>query len=52
MAQLGYTIDDEVFQNVFKDFTALADKKKEVYDSDIAALMTTELPTRRITGNL
>ena len=39
VAQLGYTIDDDVFQNVFKDFTALADKKKEVYDSDIAALI-------------
>ena len=37
--QLGYTIDDDVFQAVFKDFTALADKKKEVYDSDIAALI-------------
>ncbi len=37
--QLGYSIDDEVFQTVFEDFIALADKKKEIYDSDIAALI-------------
>ena len=36
---LGYTIDDVIFQNVFDDFITLADKKKEVYDSDIAALI-------------
>ncbi|MGE0376875.1 MAG: 2-isopropylmalate synthase [Planctomycetaceae bacterium] len=36
---LGYTLDDETFQKVFDDFIALADKKKDVYDSDIAALV-------------
>ncbi|MEC7555810.1 MAG: 2-isopropylmalate synthase [Planctomycetota bacterium] len=39
VVQLGYTLEDEVFQNVFEDFIALADKKKEIYDSDIAALI-------------
>ncbi|MEX0716558.1 MAG: alpha-isopropylmalate synthase regulatory domain-containing protein, partial [Planctomycetaceae bacterium] len=29
----------ETFQRVFDDFIALADKKKEVYDSDIQALV-------------
>lgn len=36
---LGYTLDDVTFQNVFDDFITLADKKKEIYDSDIAALI-------------
>ena len=39
VVQLGYTIDDTVFQTVFEDFITLADKKKEIYDSDIAALI-------------
>lgn len=39
VAQLGYTLDDETFQQVFDDFIALADKKKDVFDSDIAALV-------------
>ncbi len=37
--QLGYELDDEMFQQVFEDFIALADKKKDVYDSDIIALI-------------
>ncbi|MFP6769068.1 MAG: alpha-isopropylmalate synthase regulatory domain-containing protein, partial [Planctomycetaceae bacterium] len=37
--ELGYTLDDGVFQSVFDDFISLADKKKEIYDSDIAALI-------------
>ncbi len=36
---LGYDLDDELFQKVFDDFIRLADKKKEIYDSDIAALI-------------
>jgi 2-isopropylmalate synthase len=39
VVQLGYTLDDTVFQTVFDDFITLADKKKEIYDSDIAALV-------------
>jgi 2-isopropylmalate synthase len=37
--QLNLTIDEETFARVFDDFIALADKKKEVYDSDIIALV-------------
>ncbi len=37
--QLGLSVDDETFARVFDDFIALADKKKEVYDSDIVALV-------------
>jgi len=36
---LGFSLDDVELQNVFEDFIALADKKKEVYDSDIVALI-------------
>jgi 2-isopropylmalate synthase len=36
---LGYRLEDEVFQQVFEDFIALADRKKEIVDSDIVALI-------------
>lgn len=39
VTELGFTIDDAVFQKVFEDFIALADKKKDVYDADIVALI-------------
>ncbi len=39
VVSLGHTLDDATFQRVFEDFIALADKKKEVYDSDIVALI-------------
>ncbi len=46
---LGYELDDETFQKVFDDFIDLADKKKEIYDQDIVALIenrTDETPDR------
>ncbi len=36
---LGYSLDEKTFQKVFDDFIELADKKKEIYDSDIVALI-------------
>jgi 2-isopropylmalate synthase len=36
---LGYHITPEQLQEVFEEFKKLADKKKEVYDADIAALI-------------
>jgi 2-isopropylmalate synthase len=36
---LGYPLSDEILQQVFDDFIDLADKKKEIYDSDIIALI-------------
>ena len=39
VTQLGHTLDDATFSRVFEDFIALADKKKEVFDSDIVALI-------------
>lgn len=39
VGHLGYTLEDDVFQAVFEDFIGLADKKKEIYDSDIVSLI-------------
>ncbi len=36
---LGYHLDDQQLDSVFEDFKQLADKKKEVYDGDLAALI-------------
>jgi 2-isopropylmalate synthase len=40
---LGYQLTGEQLQRVFEEFKRLADKKKEVYDGDIAALIQQEL---------
>ena len=40
---LGYTLSAEQLQTLFVEFKALADKKKEVYDADIAALVDEEI---------
>jgi 2-isopropylmalate synthase len=39
VAELGYKLDEATLQRVFDDFIALADKKKDVYDADIVALI-------------
>lgn len=36
---LGYHLDDVHMQRLFEDFKALADKKKEVYEADLEALI-------------
>ncbi len=41
--QLGFSLDEAAIQRAFDDFIALADKKKEVYDSDILALIENRL---------
>ncbi len=40
---LGHTLDDETFERIFKEFIELADKKKEIYDSDIVALIDNQV---------
>jgi len=40
---LGHFLDEETFQKVFDDFISLADKKKDIYDSDIVALIENRL---------
>lgn len=41
--ELGFELNDENLQAAFNDFIALADKKKEVYDSDIIALIDSRM---------
>ncbi|WP_127104770.1 2-isopropylmalate synthase [Pararhodobacter zhoushanensis] len=39
MAELGYDLGDNQLKDVFVRFKALADRKKEVYDDDLVALV-------------
>jgi 2-isopropylmalate synthase len=39
LVALGYQLDDAAVDKVFADFKVLADKKKEIYDADIEALV-------------
>ena len=41
--QLGYHLDEVQFQNLFDQFKAVADRKKEVYDADLEALIENQL---------
>jgi len=44
--ELGYHLEEDQLRTVFDEFKVLADKKKEIYDSDIASLIE-----RQIRGN-
>ena len=37
--KLGYSIPESIETQVYKDFLAMADQKKEIYDSDVMALI-------------
>ncbi len=39
LVSLGYTLEDAQVDKVFQDFKILADKKKDIYDADIEALV-------------
>lgn len=43
ITELGYDIGDNAFQDLFKRFKDLADKKKEIFDDDIIALIDDEI---------
>jgi 2-isopropylmalate synthase len=43
VAQLGFTLSEEQLESAFHKFKALADKKKEVFDEDIEALVDEQL---------
>src|SRR5471030_503581 len=43
LALLGYTLEDAPFEDAFRRFKALADKKKHVFDEDIMALVDDEI---------
>ncbi len=49
---LGYHLTGEQLQTVFEQFKLLADKKKEIYDADIAALVDHELHDEQTTWSL
>jgi 2-isopropylmalate synthase len=49
VGQLGYKLSEEQFEAAFVKFKALADKKKEVFDEDIEALVDDQL---ELTGGL
>ncbi|MBK7708417.1 MAG: 2-isopropylmalate synthase [Acidobacteria bacterium] len=42
---LGYELDHEEIGEVYQKFTALADKKKNIYDQDLLALLPNQYPT-------
>ena len=42
---LGYHLNDEQLRSVFDEFKILADKKKEIYDGDLVALIQQETQT-------
>ena len=41
--QLGYELSGEQLDAVFREFKALADKKKEIYDADLVAIIEQQL---------
>ena len=43
IGELGYTVDDDVLELAFAAFKDLADKKKDVYDEDIEAILDEQL---------
>ncbi len=43
LAKLGFTLDDEALNRAFERFKILADRKKDIYDDDIRALVTNEM---------
>ncbi len=43
LRELGYELGDNALQDAFKRFKDLADRKKHVYDEDIAALVDDEI---------
>jgi 2-isopropylmalate synthase len=44
---LGYSLDDDALQTAFDAFKALSDKKKDVYDEDIEAIIDQALEQER-----
>jgi len=43
LEQLGYRLDDKDVRKVFKRFKEIADKKKEIFDEDIEAMVLEEI---------
>ena len=43
LAKLGFSLDEGALNRAFERFKILADRKKEIYDDDIRALVTNEM---------
>ena len=43
LEKLGFTLNDEALQSSFERFKILADKKKDIYDDDLRAIVTNEM---------
>jgi len=43
LGKLGFEVDEEALNTAFERFKEFADKKKEIYDDDIRALMTSQM---------
>jgi len=43
LKELGYEMGDNAFQDAFRRFKALADKKREIFDEDLVALVDDEI---------
>jgi 2-isopropylmalate synthase len=43
LIKLGFNLDEDALNASFKRFKLLADKKKEIYDDDLRALVTSEM---------
>lgn len=52
LEELGYNIPDNQVNKVYERFLAVADKKKQVYDEDLAAIVHDELPAAPQTYSL
>ena len=48
LADLGYKLGDNAFQDAFERFKTLADKKKNIYDEDIMALVDDEISSTSV----
>ena len=47
LAELGYELGDNALADAFARFKALADKKKEIFDEDLIALVDDEIHAGR-----
>jgi len=52
LSELGYEIPDDKVNKVYEIFLALADKKKQVYDEDLLAIIQNEIPAAPQTYSL
>ncbi|MBL7032163.1 MAG: 2-isopropylmalate synthase [Nitrospira sp.] len=45
LSELGFTLNDDDINSAFKRFKEIADQKKDIYDEDLVALVSSEVST-------